>query len=124
MVMVEVCRLDQLVPGRGVAALVAGEQVAIFRFGDAIYAVGNRDPFSGANVIARGLMGSIDGTRFVASPVYKQRFELVTGRCLDDPDVRLPVYPADCRDGIVRVGATPAECQVGVGNAHDRVTVG
>jgi nitrite reductase (NADH) small subunit len=118
---VAVCRFDELVPGRGVAVLVDGRQIAIFRLDDLLFAVGNRDPFSGANVLARGLVGSIDGTMFVASPVYKHRFDLRTGVCLDDPAVGVPTYDIGCRDGLVCVSVVPG--QVGVGNAHDRVTV-
>ena len=53
-----VCRYSDLEPGRGVAALIAGEQVALFRLADgALHAVGNIDPFSGAAVISRGITG-------------------------------------------------------------------
>ncbi|MFE5715683.1 nitrite reductase (NAD(P)H) small subunit [Streptomyces sp. NPDC056501] len=58
-----------------------------------VYAVGNRDPFSGADVIADGIMGSRDGVPVVASPMHKQEFDLRTGACLDDPEVSLPVLP-------------------------------
>ncbi|HEX4869423.1 MAG TPA: nitrite reductase small subunit NirD [Moraxellaceae bacterium] len=91
---VEVCRLDDLVPGIGVCALVNGQQVALFRLrnGD-IHAIGNHDPFSGANVISRGLTGDLKGRKVVASPLYKQHFDLATGECLEDPAVRLPTWP-------------------------------
>lgn len=92
---VPVCRLDRLIPGRGVAALLPdGGQVALFldRRGRT-YAIGNRDPFTGACVLSRGLLGSTGHTApFVASPLLKQRFDLRTGRCLDDPDTSVPVY--------------------------------
>src|SRR3954470_23817334 len=91
---VAVCRVADLVPGRGVAALVRGAQVALFRDdrGD-VYAVGNLDPFSGAYVISRGLVGGRGDVVTVASPMYKQAFDLRTGRCFDDETVALPVYP-------------------------------
>ncbi|MFF2373520.1 nitrite reductase small subunit NirD [Streptomyces xiamenensis] len=93
-----VCAADALVPGRGVAALLPdGRQIAVFldRTG-AAYAIGNRDPFTGAYVLSRGLLGSAGGSAFVASPLLKQRFDLRTGRCLDDDDDAraVPVYPA------------------------------
>ncbi|MFF1463826.1 nitrite reductase small subunit NirD [Streptomyces sp. NPDC058330] len=89
-----VCALALLTPGRGVAALLPdGRQVALFtdRAGR-VYAIGNRDPFTGAYVLSRGLVGSADGRPFVASPLLKQRFDLATGVCLDDDGVRVPVY--------------------------------
>jgi nitrite reductase (NADH) small subunit len=81
-----VCRLDQLTPDRGVAALIRGQQIALFRVSttDQVYAISNRDPFSGANVLSRGIVGDRGGVPKVASPVYKQSFDLRTGRCLDD----------------------------------------
>ncbi len=89
-----VCDLSLLVPGRGVAALLPdGRQVALFRDrADRLYAVDNRDPFTGAAVLSRGLTGTHQGRPFVASPLLKQRFDLVTGQCLDDESVRVTAY--------------------------------
>ena len=95
--------MADLVPGRGVAALVEGRQVAIFDVGDEILAVSNRDPFSGANIMSRGLVGTRGDIVKVASPMYKQTFDLRTGTCLDDPDIRLSVYPVRVLDGRVEV---------------------
>ncbi|MFD9124752.1 nitrite reductase small subunit NirD [Kitasatospora sp. NPDC059571] len=92
-----VCEWEQLTPGRGVAVLLPdGTQAAIFRDrADQLYAVTNRDPFTGAYVLSRGLLGSTaDGRVYVASPLLKQRFDLATGECLDDPGVRIPVHAA------------------------------
>ena len=89
----KVCRLEDILPNCGVCALVKGEQVAIFRLeDDRVFALGNRDPFSGANVLSRGIVGDIKGELVVASPVYKQHFSLVTGRCIEEPSVSVPVY--------------------------------
>ncbi|MFE7649103.1 nitrite reductase small subunit NirD [Streptomyces phaeoluteigriseus] len=89
-----VCDLSLLVPGRGVAALLPdGRQVALFRDrAGELYAVDNRDPFSGAAVLSRGLTGSLQGRPFVASPLLKQRFDLRSGQCLDDDTVRIDTY--------------------------------
>ncbi|MEV0530701.1 nitrite reductase small subunit NirD [Kitasatospora sp. NPDC050463] len=80
-----VCTLDDLQPGRGVAVLLDGEQVALFRDrAGALHAVDNRDPFSGAQVLSRGLLGSRGDRPTLASPMYKQVFDLTDGRCLDE----------------------------------------
>ena len=72
-----------------------GKQVAVFRLeDDRIFAVGNHDPFSGANVLSRGIVGDINGELVVASPIYKQHFSLLTGRCVEDASVSIPVYRA------------------------------
>ena len=95
----DVCALDALVPDRGVAALFGDVQIALFRLSATgeVFAVSNYDPFSDAYVISRGIVGTKGDVCKVASPVFKQNFDLRTGVCLDDPDVSVPAYP-------VRVG--------------------
>ena len=98
----KICRLDDIVPECGVAALVNGRQVAIFRLdGDRLYAIDNFDPFSKTNVLSRGIVGDLKGELVVASPVYKHHFSLVSGQCLEDPDVRLTVYRVSVEEGNV-----------------------
>ncbi|MDH6145342.1 MULTISPECIES: nitrite reductase small subunit NirD [Kitasatospora] len=104
-----ICDYEQLTPGRGVAALSAeGQQVAVFRDrSGAVYAVDNRDPFSGAYVLSRGILGSRAGAPTVSSPMYKQVFDLRDGRCLDEetaPDGR----PAVLRVWPVRIAQVAA----------------
>jgi len=94
-----VCDPAVLMPGRGVAALLPdGHQVALFldRTGR-MYAIDNRDPFSGAAVLSRGLTGTHQGRPFVASPLLKQRFDLESGQCLDDETVRVATYEVRAR---------------------------
>ena len=100
-----VCTLDALVPDRGAAALVGERQVALFRLSDTgdVHAVDHLDPFSQANVMARGLVGSRMGVPTVASPMHKQSFDLRTGQCLDEPEVSLAVWPTRVIDGWVEV---------------------
>ena len=117
----KVCGLDDILPNAGVCALVDGEQVAVFRVEDDVYAVSNHDPFSRANVLSRGIVGDLKGELVVASPVYKQHFSLRTGRCLEDAAVRIPVYAARIEDGFVvvephqQVSTTCCYCGVGCG---------
>jgi len=92
---IAVCKLSDIVPDTGVCALVHGRQVAVFRLADdRVYALDNLDPFSSANVLSRGIVGDLKGELVVASPVYKQHFNLVTGQCLEEADVRIAVFPA------------------------------
>ncbi|MGH3491030.1 MAG: nitrite reductase small subunit NirD [Actinopolymorphaceae bacterium] len=101
---IPVCRYDDLIPERGVAALVGEVQVAIFRtFDGNVYAVGNADPYSGAYVMSRGIVGSAGMTPTVASPMFKQAFDLRTGRCLTEVGVTIPAYPVSCESGIVSI---------------------
>lgn len=103
-VLLPVCRLDDLVPERGAAVVVDGRQVALFRLHDgSVRALSNRDPFSGAYVLSRGIVGDRGGRPVVIAPVYKQAFDLDTGRCLDDPEVRVPAYDVVVDGGVVHV---------------------
>jgi nitrite reductase (NADH) small subunit len=101
----EVCAVADIPPGCGVAALLRGRQIALVRpsEGDEVFALSNYDPFSEAFVIARGIVGDCAGRPKIASPIYKQSFDLETGACLDDASIRLPVYPVRVRDGRVEV---------------------
>jgi NAD(P)H-dependent nitrite reductase small subunit len=109
---VAVCPLDHLIPERGVAALVGDRAVAVFRLGDEVRAIDNVDPYTGASVLSRGLVGTAarDGAsvRYVASPLRKQRFDLDTGRDLDGDRHRAP-FPTRVVGGIVHVAASPGE---------------
>ncbi|MDR7382937.1 nitrite reductase (NAD(P)H) small subunit family protein [Promicromonospora iranensis] len=115
------CLLTDLFPERGAAALFGDVQVALFRLaedpadpapGGQVYAVQNLDPFSGAHVMSRGIVGTRAGVPTVAAPVYKQVFSLLTGECLvaadKTPKADLPAdlvtYPVEIRDGVVHVG--------------------
>jgi nitrite reductase (NADH) small subunit len=92
---VDVCSLDAIAPNTGVCALVAGEQIAIFRVGNGgeLYALSNYDPFSKAHVLSRGIVGDRKGILKVASPIYKQNFSLTDGQCLDDETIKIPTFP-------------------------------
>jgi nitrite reductase (NADH) small subunit len=109
---VRVCSLDDLEVERGRAALLDVQQIALFRLADgSVHAVDNFDPFSGANVISRGIVGTRGAAATVASPLHKQVFDLTTGICLDTQgkqpvggaDAALRVWPVRIIDGDVYV---------------------
>lgn len=102
---VDVCPLERIIPGRGVCAKVGPFQVAVFRVapGDELLALSNYDPFSQAYVLSRGIVGSRGDRMKVASPVYKQSFDLRTGECMDDPSVSIATFPVRLVDGRVQV---------------------
>ncbi|HEY1668462.1 MAG TPA: nitrite reductase (NAD(P)H) small subunit [Trebonia sp.] len=109
--------LAALSPEQGAAVLLPdGTQAAVFLLHDgSVHALGNIDPFYGAPVICHGIVGDRSGVPTVASPLGKQVFCLRTGRCLDSPEVTLPVFCVAVRDGVIRL-STP-------GNA-DEIAVG
>lgn len=107
-----VCNLDDITVNAGVCAKIAGQQVAIFRIktdpgaeGSTLFAIGNHDPFSNANVMSRGITGSIGEKTVVASPVYKQHFDLVTGQCIEDETVSIPTYGVRLDGNVVQIQA-------------------
>jgi len=104
-----VCSVDDLVYELGVCVSVRGEAVALFRVKEDIFAIGNHDPYCDASVLSRGLVGSatIGGEEvpYVASPLRKHRFELQTGRSLDDASVCVGSYAIEVRQGEVFVGS-------------------
>ncbi len=116
---VPLCQLSDLIPGSGVAALYQGgqnqsgqnqgghnkdgkqksapqgEQIALFYLPDnnpSLYAVSNYDPIGRANVLSRGIVGTINTRLVVASPLYKQHFDLLSGVCLEDSRYTIKVY--------------------------------
>ncbi len=100
------CAYDRLLPCRGVAVLLPDDvQVALFRLDDgALHAVSNIDPFSGAAVMSRGLVGDRAGRACVQSPIKKQAFAFDDGVCLDDPEASVQVYRTRITpDGYVQI---------------------
>ena len=101
-----VCAAETIPLEGGVAALVAGEAVAVFRAHDgSVFALSNVDPFSGASVLSRGIVGSRGDVPVVSSPMYKQAFDLRTGACLDDAAVQVASYDVTVIEGVVHVGS-------------------
>lgn len=105
----DVCALEDITLNTGVCAWLEGQQIAIFRVASEqrVYALSNLDPFSQAYVMSRGIIGDIVGERVVASPIYKQHFSLSTGRCLEDQQYKLTVYPSKIEQGRVMLSSHP-----------------
>ena len=102
-----ICAQEDILPESGAAALVDGLELAVFRVRDAVFAIGNYDPASDANVLARGIVGDIGGEIVVASPMYKQHYSLITGRCLEEPRFSVPAYLVQLRNGQIWVRSKP-----------------
>ena len=86
-----VCAAEDILPDTGVCALVQARHVAVFRLGkdpqqQRYFAIDNVDPKSGASVLSRGLVGNLGERLVVASPLYKNHFDLTTGECLEAPE--------------------------------------
>ncbi|WP_445116305.1 nitrite reductase small subunit NirD [Acinetobacter sp. WZC-1] len=120
----EICALEDITPNTGVGAMIHDQQIALFRVGteQRVYALSNQDPFSQAFVMSRGILGDLQGERVVASPIYKQHFSLATGRCLEDKDQKLLVFPSKIENGQVWVSPTPQKTYItNTGTQPDRL---
>jgi len=110
-----ICQLGDILPNMGRCALLVSksgreQQIAIFRIvslsgEESLYALDNYCPFSLANIISRGITGNIADTIVVASPLYKQHFDLNTGQCLEDKNVQLKTYPIRLNGNSIELAA-------------------
>lgn len=105
-----VCNIEDLPNNAGIAALIEGQQIAIFNISGELYAIENFDPVGKANVLSRGILGLIKGELCVASPLYKQHFSLTTGQCLEEA-VSVKCYAIRCVDGSVEIDKSSLQRQ-------------
>lgn len=106
----DICDIDDIIPSMGRCALFNEQQIAIFRVIDQneqeqLFAIGNYCPFSKSNTLSRGLTGSFADKIVVASPLYKQHFDLSTGLCLEDDNVSVKTYPVRLNGSTVQLAA-------------------
>lgn len=101
---ITVCKATDVIYETGVAAIINNIPIAVYRLrNNKVYALGNVDPYCDAGVLARGLIGSIDGVPVVASPMYKQHFRLEDGVCVEEPQISVASYETIIIDGMVSV---------------------
>lgn len=100
------CPLASLLSGQGRSARIGERQLAVFLLGERVYVLDDRDPASGVPLLSRGILGDIGGEPVVASPLYKQRYALMDGHCLDDPALSVPCWPVRLDGGAVWVQLT------------------
>ena len=98
-----ICNASELTPLIGVRALFEGYQVALFKIKDQLFAVDAIDPFTKTAVLSRGIVGDLQGQTVVASPIYKQHFNLETGACLEDESVSVKTFPVRENEGVIEL---------------------
>ena len=100
-----VCELNDIYPATGICALVCGKQVAVIRpdANSEVYAMNNMDPFARSNVLSRGVICQHKDQLWVASPLKKQRFNLLDGSCMENAEVSVEAYKARVTEGFVEV---------------------
>lgn len=90
-------RVADIPDGEGVAVRITSGEVAVFRCGSALHAIGNRCPHAGGP-----LSDGIVAGATVTCPLHGRRVDLHTGS-VDDCDEDVPVYAVDVVDGAVVV---------------------
>jgi nitrite reductase (NADH) small subunit len=99
-----ICPFDDIIPNAGVCALVEGRHVAVFRLRQGqLFAIDNIDPKSGASVLSRGLVGNLGDRLVVASPIYKNHFDLTNGECLEAAEHSVKSHDVRVHEGVVFV---------------------
>lgn len=103
------CEQQDLIEGAGIAAMLDGQQIALFYVPEAeqqVFAISNWDPIGKANVLSRGLLANLKEQWTVASPLYKQHFELQSGACLEETEISIPTWQAKLEQGKVFVAVS------------------
>ncbi|AHF01247.1 nitrite reductase [Thiomicrospira aerophila AL3] len=93
----KVCQVSDLIDNAGIPALLDTTPIALFYVKGKVYALDNFDPIGQASVMSRGIVGSIKGQLVVASPLYKEHYDLANGQCLENPEMKLTVFPVQVR---------------------------
>ena len=104
--MVALIGLKHLPTRHGASFTVAGEAVALFRAGDRVWAVEDRNPYTACG-IAGGRLSRVGHTPVVVSPMYHLVFDLRTGACLnaiDMPQQRLRTFAVELIGDVVHLG--------------------
>ena len=102
----KVCGVDDLQTDSGILCLIGDKQIALFYMPAAesrVFAIDNYDPLGKANVLSRGIIGDINGEPVVASPLYKEHYNLNTGYCLEDENISVKAYEARIVGELVEV---------------------
>ena len=102
-----ICNYEEIPENAGLAALVEGHQIAIFKVRGELYAIDNFDPIGKANVLSRGIVCSVKDEICVASPLYKQHFSLGSGRCLEEEGVTVGCFEVRHNNGVIEVDKSP-----------------
>lgn len=93
-----VCRLEELPEDRGTLVEVEGQEIALFRRGDEVFALENVCPHRGAGIADGEVRGEV-----VYCPVHAWPFELATGRCTERDDAVVGRYRATLEGGEIHL---------------------
>ena len=96
MARVKVLALAELPPDKGALVRVNGHDVAVFRRGHEVLAIGNDCPHQGGSLCDGWVEGEI-----VICPLHGWEFDMRTGACMTVPGESVPRYVATVEDGSI-----------------------
>ncbi len=85
---VTVAKTDELQPGQGMVAEVAGKEIALFNVGGTVYALNNTCVHRGGPLGE----GDLDG-EVVSCPWHNWEYNVTTGACLTNPSACVATFP-------------------------------
>jgi nitrite reductase/ring-hydroxylating ferredoxin subunit len=98
----EVLHLSALPDGQAALVTFGGEDVALFRRGEEILAIGNECPHQGGNLCDGLVEGDI-----VTCPLHGWEFDLRLGACMTIPGESVALYIATVEDGAIFLEDAP-----------------
>jgi len=93
---VKVLDAGALAPGQPALVTVDGRDVALFRRGDEVLAIGNECPHQGGSLCDGWVEGDI-----VVCPLHGWEFDMRTGACMTVPGENVPRYTATVESGAI-----------------------
>ena len=102
MARVKVLELAALPPRQAALVSVEGQDVALFRRGKEIFAIGNTCPHQGGSLAD----GCIEGT-IVTCPLHGWEFDARSGVCMTVPGEAVPRYAVTVEDGAIFLEEAP-----------------
>jgi nitrite reductase (NADH) small subunit len=108
MVWFKAARVEDFPENGGACVKYKDLQIAVFNFSrrNEWYACQNLCPHKMQMVLARGMIGSMNGEPKVACPFHKRNFSLKTGECLNAEECSISVFPVRVENGYVHIGFT------------------
>lgn len=115
----EVADVDDLGDNDHVIVEIKGREIAVFNKGGEYFAILNHCPHQGGPLCEGHVAGTNSATfdretltvttnwgrdgQIVSCPWHAWEFDITSGKCLSDSDVRVPTYETEVKDGKVLV---------------------
>ncbi|GJL80139.1 MAG: hypothetical protein NPINA01_31280 [Nitrospinaceae bacterium] len=96
---VKVLKTEDLPVGKSAIVLVDDVEIALFNYKEEIYAVANKCPHKGGPLGEGRVQEGV-----IVCPSHEWRFELRTGNSMQNPEMRVQVFPVRVKDEKIYVG--------------------